>query len=45
MNIYNFMNQKMIARLNGEPTGMFFPGITEINKYWEKFGLRMKRVK
>jgi hypothetical protein len=45
MDIYVFMNQKMTARINGEETGMFFPCITEISKYWEKFGLRHKGIR
>ena len=45
MDIYAFMNQKMTARINGEETGMFFPSIAEISKYWEKFGLRHKGIR
>ncbi len=38
MNIYNFMNQKMVAKINREDTGMIFPGITLVKAYWRKSG-------
>ncbi len=38
MNIYNYMNQKLTARLNGKETGISFPYLTKIKKYWIGLG-------
>jgi hypothetical protein len=34
------MNQKMNAAINREETGIYFPYLTKIGKYWELFGLK-----
>jgi hypothetical protein len=44
MDIYNFMNQKLTARLNGEKTGMKFVHLDKIKHIYSHYYVNKMRM-